>query len=99
MQDAASVKSTGRTQRHASLLDVPNDPFFIYDKRRPSSKLALFVENPIGFRDFSSDIAQEWDGDFNFFGKFLVGKRAVNADAEDLRVGGFKFGTISLIGL
>jgi hypothetical protein len=99
VQHAASVKRAGGTQRHAALLDVSNDPFFVNDERRPSSKLAFFVENPVSFRDFSSEVAQERNCDFDLFGKFFVCKRAVNADSEDLCFFLFKLGTISLIGL
>ena len=81
------------------LVDVPDDAFLIHHERGAVGESALFVEDSVLLGDGSFEVAKERVSDLKLLGILLVGKPAVNADAENLSVGLFEFGDISLIRL
>ena len=81
------------------LVDVPDDAFLVHHERSAIGESALFVEDPIFLGNCSLEIAEERVSDLKLLGILLVGKTAVDADAENLRVGLLEFGDISLIRL
>ena len=90
---AAGVNSGG------ILVDVPDDAFLVHNESGAVGGTAIFVENPVLLGDGSFEIAEEGISDAELLGILPVGKPAVDADAENLRVGFFEFGDISLIRL
>jgi len=78
---------------------VPDDAFFIDQEGGPISKALLLVKDPIILDDGAFEIAEERKHDSNLFGEFAVGGNTVYTHAENLSVGGFEFGDISLIRL
>ena len=81
------------------LVDVPDDAFLIHHERGAVGESALFVEDSVFLGNGPLEIAEERVTDLKLLGIFLVGKTAVDADAENLSVGLFEFGDISLIRL
>jgi hypothetical protein len=81
------------------LVDVPDNAFLVHYERGAVGESALFVEDPVFLGNSPLEIAEERVGDLKLLGVFFVGKSAVNADAENLSVGLFEFGDISLIRL
>ena len=81
------------------LVDVPDDAFLVHHKRGPVGESALFVEDSVFLGNGSLEITEERVSDLKLLGIFFVGKSAVDADAENLSVGLFEFGDISLIRL
>ena len=85
--------------RDVSFVDVLNDSFFIDHESSAVSETLLFVEDAIVFDDSAFEITEYRESNSNLFCEFAVGGNAVDAHAENLRVGGFEFGDISLIRL
>ena len=81
------------------LVDVPDDAFLVHDERGAVGESARFVEDSVFLGNGPLEIAEERVGDLKLLGILFVGKSAVNADAENLSVGLFEFGDISLIRL
>src|ERR1051325_2604438 len=86
-------------ERDVAFVDVSNDTFFIDHEGGTIAKPLLLVEDTI-ILDYSAfEIAEDRKGNSNLFSEFAVGGNAVYTHAEDLRVGCFEFGDISLIRL
>lgn len=98
-QQTAHGVRAARVNRGRILVDVPDDAFLVHDERGAVGEAALFVEDPVFLGSCSLEIAEERVSDLKLLGIFLVGKTAVNADAENLSVGLLEFGDISLIRL
>jgi hypothetical protein len=99
LQHVTRVDNGRWIYRDVSFVDVLNDSIFIDHESRTISKALLFVEDTIVFDDSAFEIAEYREGNSNLFCEFAVGGNTVNTHAEDLRVGGFEFGDISLIRL
>jgi hypothetical protein len=92
------VRAAG-VNRRLVFVDVPDDAFLVHYKRGAVGEAAFFVEDPVLLGDGSLEIAEEWVSDLKLLGILLVGKPAVDTDAENLSVGLLEFGDISLIRL
>src|SRR6476620_2801821 len=99
LEHVTRVDNSRRIDRDVSFVDVLNDSFFIDHEGGAISKALFFVEDAIVSNDSAFEIAEYREGNSNLFCEFAVGGNAVNAHAEDLGVGGFEFGDISLIRL
>ena len=81
------------------MLDVADDPVFVYDEGGATTDEPLFVEDAIGSNYLSLDVAEQGESHPNVFLESLVGGVAIHTDADDLRVGLLEVGNISLIRL
>lgn len=78
---------------------MTNNPFLVDDEGRAAADESLLVEDAVGFDYLSLHIAKQRKCHSYVFGKTLIGGKAVNTDADDLRVGLLEIGDISLIRL
>jgi len=78
---------------------VPDNSLFIDHKRGSIAKALGFVENSVISDHRSFEIAEEWERHANVLCETFVGGNAIYANAENLCVGAFEFGDISLIRL
>ena len=99
LEHVARVDNGGRIDRDVSFIDVLNDSVFIDHKSCAISEALFFVEDAIVFDHSAFEITEYREGNSDLFCEFAVGGNTVNTHAEDLRVGGFEFGDISLIRL
>jgi hypothetical protein len=99
LEHVTRVDDSRRIDRDVSFVDVLNDSFFIDYEGGAISKALFFVEDAIVFDDSAFEVAEYRESNSNLFCEFAVGGNAVNTHAEDLRVGSFEFGDISLIRL
>ncbi len=76
-----------------------NYPVLIDHKRGAITEALRFVENSIILHHCSFEIAEERECYSNVLREAFVGGNAIYTDAENLRVGSFEFGDISLIRL
>ncbi len=98
-EDVASVCGAAWIDGFVAFLDVLNDSVFVDYERRAITIASIFVEDAVLVHDRSFEIAEQRKGDPNLFCELAIGINAVNADAENLCVGSFEFGDISLIRL
>ena len=98
-QDIAGILGAGWIDGFVAFLDVLNDSVFVDYERRAITIASIFVEDAVLVHDRSFEIAEQRKGDPNLFCELAIGINAVNADAENLCVGSFEFGDISLIRL
>lgn len=99
LQDVTCVNDRRWIDRDVSFVDVLNDSFFIDHEGSAISETLLFVEDAIVFDDSAFEITEYRESNSNLFGEFAIGGNAVDTHAENLCVGGFEFGDISLIRL
>lgn len=105
MEFQAHVDGIVGVDRAGVEFDVLNFSFLVDHERCTARPLVLIaihgvlLENSIRGEDFAVHIAEEREGNANLFGKSGVGGRAVDANAENLRVVRLELGQISLIGL
>ena len=99
LEHVTRVDNTRRIDRDVSFVDVLNDSFFIDHESRTISEALFFVEDAIVFDDSAFEITEDWESNSNLFCEFAIGGNTVNTHSENLRVGGFEFGDISLIRL
>ena len=97
--DIACGGGAGWIYGHAAFVDMLNDPVFVDHEGGAIPKALLFVEDAIVLHDGAFEIAEKREGNAILFAEFAVGGNAVYADAENLCVGRFEFGDISLIRL
>ena len=93
------VSDGGRIDGGVSFVNVPDDAFFIDQEGGAIAEALLLVEDPISFNDGAFEIAEYRKSNADLLCKFAVGGNTVNTHSENLRVGGFEFGDISLIRL
>ena len=99
LEHVARVDNGGRIDRDVSFIDVLNDSVFIDHESSAISEALFFVKDAIVFDHSAFEITEYREGNSDLFCEFAVGGNTVNTHAEDLRVGGFEFGDISLIRL
>ena len=99
LEHVARVDNGGRIDRDVSFVDVLNDSVFIDHESSAISEALFFIEDAIVFDHSAFEITEYREGNSDLFCEFAVGGNTVNTHAEDLRVGGFEFGDISLIRL
>ena len=99
LQDVTCVNDRRWIDRDVSFVDVLNDSFFIDHEGSAVTETLLFVEDAVVFDDSAFEVTEDGEGNSDLFCEFAVGGNTVNTHAEDLRVGGFEFGDISLIRL
>jgi len=85
--------------RDVSFVDMLDDSFFIDHESRAISEALFFVKDTIVSNDSAFEITEDRKSNSNLFGEFAVGGNTVKTHSENLRVGGFEFGDISLIRL
>ena len=93
------LRSAAGIDRDVSFVNVPNDAFFIDHEGGPIAEALLLVEDTIIFDDGAFEIAENRKRNPNLFCKFAVGGNTVYTHAENLSIGRFEFGDISLIRL
>ena len=84
---------------HISFIDVLNDSILVDDKGGSIAKALFFVKDPVIFYDRSFEIAKQWECDADVLSKSTIGRYAIDANSENLCVGSFELGDISLIRL
>jgi len=99
LQHVTRVDNGRWIDRDVTFVDVLDDSFFIDHESRAIAEALLFVEDAIVFDDSAFEIAEYRESNSNLFCEFAVGGNTVNTHSENLRVGGFEFGDISLIRL
>ena len=99
LEHVAGLYNGGRIDRDVSFVNVPNDSFFVDQEGGAISKALLLVKDAIRLDDSAFEIAEYRESNSNLFCEFAVGGNTVNTHSENLRVGGFEFGDISLIRL
>ena len=97
-QTAGRVRAAGVNGRSV-LLDVPDHASLVHHERGAIGESAFFVENAVLGGDGPFEITEDGKGHADLFGEFPVGGLTVNADAQNLGIGFFEFGDISLIRL
>ena len=97
-QTAGGVRAAG-VNGCGVFLDVLNHAFLVHDEGGAIGKPVLFIENTVLGGHGPFEIAEDGKGDADLFGEFPVGGLTVNADAQNLGIGFFEFGDISLIRL
>jgi len=98
-KNVARIFSAGWIDRDVALVDVLNDSIFIDHERGAIAEALLFIEDAVIFHHGAFEIAEQWKGDAVLGPEFFIGGNAVDAESENLRVGSFEFGDISLIRL
>jgi hypothetical protein len=78
---------------------MPYDPVLIDAERGSCAISTLFIKDPIVFNHFPLEIAEQRECHSYVFLEAFVGRIAVNADPQDLRVCLLEFGDIRLIRL
>jgi hypothetical protein len=64
-----------RVNRRASLFDVANDSFFVYDEGGARAVAAFLVEDAVVADGGAFEIAEERERDLDVFGEARVGRR------------------------
>ncbi len=98
-QHVARVFRAGRIDRHVAFVDVLNKTVFVDYKRGAIAVAAFLIEDAILLHDGAFEVAEQRKGDANLLGKLAVSGNAVHTEAENLGIGRFEFGDISLIRL
>ena len=98
-QYVACFGGSSRINRYISFIDVLNDAVFVDDKCGSIAETLFFIKNSVVFNDSTLEITQQWECDTDVLRETSVGRNAVDADAENLSIGSFEFGDISLIRL
>jgi hypothetical protein len=99
LERTASLTRTRRVKRFFVPVNVLNDAVFIDDEGGPVGETVFLIQDSVLLRDGPLEITQQREGEAILLGKNLVGRRTINADAENLRAGLLEFGDISLIRL
>src|ERR1700674_4430497 len=98
-KDVAGILGGGWIDGDVPFVDVLNDPVFVDHKGRTIAIAAVFIEDAIVLDHCAFEIAEQRKGDAVLLAEFSVRGNTVHTDAENLRVGSFEFGDISLIRL
>ena len=96
-QDVACIVCGRRVDRHFPFIDVLNNSLGIDHKRGPIAEALIFIENPVILYHRSFEIAEERERDADVLREPFISGNAIHADAENLSIGSFEFGDISLI--
>jgi hypothetical protein len=96
-QYIARVGSGCGIDRYVSFVDVLNDPVLIDYECGAISETLRFVENAVILHHCSFEIAEEGKSDADVLREAFVSWNAVHAHTENLSIGSFEFGDISLI--
>jgi hypothetical protein len=99
LQQTASGVGAAGVDGRGVFLDVLDHAFLVHYEGGAIGKPALFIEDAILGGDGPLEIAEDREGHADLLGEFAVGGLAVNADAQNLGIGLFEFGDISLIRL
>jgi hypothetical protein len=78
---------------------VADDALFVNNEGRAASNEPLLVEDTVSLHHLALEVAQKRESHPNIFLEPLIGRVAVNTDAQDLRVALLEIGDISLIRL
>ena len=97
LQVVAGLPDAARVDRFAALLDVLDLPVFIDQKRGANGQALVRIQDPVLHADFTFEVAEQWEGDAEVFGKAFVAGGGIDADADDLSVVCFIMCDISLI--
>jgi hypothetical protein len=76
---------------------VPDNAFLVDDEGGAAADEAFLIKHAVGSDRLSFDVTEQGETHTYIFLKALVGGKAVNADAYDLRVALFEVSDISLI--
>src|SRR5262249_32166503 len=96
-QDVARIFSAGWVDGIVAFLDMLDNSVFVDHESSTIAVAPFFIKDAVVLDYRAFEIAQQRKGDAVFCRKFFVGGNAVKADAEDLSIGRFEFGDISLI--
>lgn len=96
-EDAARLIRARRVNRCATLFDMLDNAFLVYDERGARAVAAFFIEDAVVAHGRAFEIAEERERDSNLLCEFAVGGNTVDAKTKNLSVGGFEFRDISLI--
>jgi hypothetical protein len=99
LQQAASGVGTAGVDGRGVFLDMLDHAFLVHYEGGAIRKPAFFIENAIIGGDGPLEITEHGEGHADLLGKLPVGGLAVDADAQNLGIGLFEFGDISLIRL
>ena|SRR5882724_219983 len=98
-QYVAGFGSSSRINRYISLVDVLNDAILVNNECGSIAEALFFIKNSVVFHDGSLEITEQWKRNTDVLRETPVGRNTVNTDAENLSIGSFEFGDISLIRL
>ena len=97
-QNIARFGGAGWIDSRTSFVDVANDPLFVDHESCAIAEAPLFIEDSVVLHHTAFDeVAKYRKGNSNLLCKLVISGNAVNTETEDLRVGCFEFGDISLI--
>jgi len=99
LDQGADLEGAGGVEGRGALLDVLYAAFLVEDEGGAARPTFFFVEDAVFLGDFALEVAQQREGYAEVLAEALVGRVAVDTDAENLGVVGFEFGDISLIRL
>ena len=98
-QYVACFGSGRRINRYISFINVLNDAVFVDNECGSIAEALLFIKNSVVFHHSPFEITQQWKRYADVLRETPVGRNTVDADAENLSIGSFEFGDISLIRL
>ena len=98
-KDIARIFRAGWIDSDVAFVDVLNDSVFVDHESCAISEALIFIEDTVIFHHGAFEIAEQRKGNAVLGPEFFVGGHAVDAESENLRVGSFEFGDISLIRL
>src|SRR5947207_7801874 len=98
-KNVAGIFRGGWIDSDVALVDVLNDSVFIDHESCAIAEALLFIEDAVVFHHRAFEIAEQWKSDAVLGPEFFVSGNAVYTESENLRVGCFEFGDISLIRL
>jgi len=99
LKKAAGGVGPARVNCRVSYFDMLDGAVLVDDEGGAVRKALLFVQDPVFFGNRPLEVAQEREVELFLLRESGIRCRAVNADAQDLRVGLLEFGDISLIRL
>jgi len=98
-QNVAGVFCRSRIDSDVTFVDVLNNSVLVDHEGGAISEALVFIVEAIILYDCAFEIAQQRKGYPVLFAEFFIGRNAIDADSENLRVVSFEFGDISLIRL
>ena len=97
LQEVAGLPDAARIDRFGALLDVLDDPVLVNQERGADGQTPVRIQDSVLHADFTFEVAEQWEGDAEVFGKAFVAGGGIDADADDLSVVCFIMCDISLI--
>jgi len=98
-QNVAGVLCRCRIDGDVTFVDVLNNSVLVDDEGGAITEALVFIIDAVILHDCAFEIAQQRKGYPVLFAEFFIGRNAIDADSENLRVVSFEFGDISLIRL